>query len=201
MTVATAQPVTYGLDASIHRFSVTKYQHMIESGTLDDEDHVELLEGYVVLKMPRNPRHDSSVHRVLEVLLPVRPKGWTVRIQAAITLSDSQPEPDLALVRRRAADYDNRHPGPADIGLLVEVADSSLLRDTKDKARIYARAGIACYWVINLVDGAIEVYTQPSGPTAAPAYGHHQTIRPPDAVPLTLDGAALGPLPAAELLP
>jgi Uma2 family endonuclease len=196
-----AQTVTYGLDASIARFSVAKYQRMIESGALDKNDKVELLEGYVVLKMPRNPKHDSTIQRVQKRFLRFLPAGWDLRIQSAITLTDSQPEPDFAIVRGDETWYETRHPGPADVGLLVEVADSSLLRDTADKARIYARAGIPCYWVINLVNRVIEVYTQPSGPTAVPSYASHVTFGPTDALPLTLDGTPPVAIPAADLLP
>ena len=116
-------------------------------------------------------------------------------------LPDSQPEPDFAVVRGNARTYFSRHPSTADVGLLVEVADSSLLRDQRDKTRIYARAGIPCYWIVNLVDRRVEVFTQPSGPTAVPAYGAFQTFQPGDAVPIALDGAPAGTVPAADLLP
>src|SRR5690348_1939874 len=108
MTPTTATPVTYGHDASIARFSVARYQKMIEAGILTPEDKVELLENYVVLKMPRNPRHDSTLQRMLRPLLRPLPAGWDLRIQSAVTLADSQPEPDFALVRGSAADYENR---------------------------------------------------------------------------------------------
>ncbi len=201
MTPAMATPVTYGRDASIAQFSVARYQKMIETGILTATDKVELLENYVVLKMPRNPRHDSSVQRLLRPVLRVLPAAWDVRIQSAVTLPDSQPEPDLALVRGSASDYATRHSGPADIGQLTEVADSSLLRDQRDKTRIYARANIPIYWIINLVDQQVEVYSQPSGPTAVPAYGSFQVYQPGDAIPLVLDGNTVGMLAAADLLP
>jgi Uma2 family endonuclease len=196
-----ATPVTYGLDASMARFSVASYQRMIETGILTPEDKVELLENYVVLKMTRNPRHDSTVQRMLRPLLRSLPVDWDIRVQSAITLTDSQPEPDFALVRGSADDYDSRHPGPADVGLLVEVADSSLLRDQRDKTRIYARGGIPSYWIVNLVDRRIEVYTQPSGPAVVPAYATFQLYQPGDDVPLVLDGNALGSVPVVDLLP
>src|SRR5213075_1168122 len=95
----TATPVTYGHDASIARFSVTRYQRMVEAGILTADDKVELLENYVVLKMPRNPPHDSTIQQTMEKLFPRRPAGWGLRVQSAIVLSDSQPEPDIAFVR------------------------------------------------------------------------------------------------------
>jgi Uma2 family endonuclease len=201
MTTTAANPVTYGLDASYPRFSVARYQRMIETGILSAEDKVELLENYLVLKMPRNPRHDSSVQRSFRPLFGVLPAGWDIRMQMAVTLADSQPEPDIAIVRGSADDYETRHPGPADIGLLIEVADSSLLRDQRDKTRIYARGNIVCYWIINLVDRRVEVYTQPSGATAVPAYGAFQVFQPGDQVPLVLDGSVVAAIPAAALLP
>jgi Uma2 family endonuclease len=193
--------MTYGRDASIARFSVARYQRMIETGVLTPDDKVELLENYVVLKMPRNPLHDSTIQRMLRPLMRSLPAAWDTRIRSAVALSDSQPEPDFALVRGSAADYENRHPGAADLGLIVEVADSSLLRDQRDKTRIYARAGIPCYWIVNLVDQRIEVYSQPSGPVAVPAYQSFQTYQPVDALPLVLDGVTIGTVPAADLLP
>jgi Uma2 family endonuclease len=192
--------VTYGLDASMARFSVARYQKMIETGILTPEDKVELLENYVVLKMTRNPRHDSTLQRILARLFPRCPSGWGIRIQMAVTLSDSQPEPDFALVRGSAEDYENHHPGPADIGLLIEVADASLLRDQRDKTRIYARGGIQAYWIVNLVDRRVEVFSQPSGPVPVPSYGVFQLYQPGDAIPMVIDGAVVGHIPVSDLL-
>lgn len=197
----TATSVTYGLDASIARFSVARYQRMIETGILTSQDKVELLENYVVLKLPRNPPHDGTIDLVKAALPAPLPSGWMLRIQQTVVLSDSQPEPDFALVRGNPRSYLSRHPAPPDVGLLVEVADSSLLRDQRDKTRIYARGGIVCYWIVNLVDRRIEVFSQPTGPADVPAYNSFQIYQPGDDVPLVLDGVAVGSVPAAELLP
>ena len=198
-SLATAPP--FGGYQSFRRFSVDEYHRMIDAGVLDEMDRVELLDGYVVLKMPRNPPHDSTIQRVQKRLFRLLPPGWDVRIQSAVTLPESEPEPDLAVVRGDDSLYQARHPGPADVGLLVEVADSSLDRDRTDKGRIYAQAGIACYWIVNLIDRQVEVYTAPSGATPAPAYGQRQDFAPGSAVPLWLDGALVASLPAADLLP
>ena len=201
MSTATAPPATYQTFAAMNRFSVAQYQRMIESGVLTPEDKVELLENYVVLKMPRNPPHDGTIQRIQKRIVRHIPTGWDLRTQGSLELTDSQPEPDFAIVREDPNDYTTRHPTPADTGLVIEVADSSLLRDQRDKTRIYARASIPVYWIINLVDRRVEVYTQPSGPTAVPAYGAFQTYQPGDAVPLVLDGVAVANVPAADLLP
>src|ERR1700722_1180240 len=88
-----------GTLAGFRRFSVPEYHRLTEIGILTEDDNVELIEGYIVLKMARNPPHDGTLHRVLKQLLKLLPAGWDVRIQSAITLSDSEPEPDLAVVR------------------------------------------------------------------------------------------------------
>src|SRR5690349_9819130 len=95
----TATPVTYGLDASMARFSLARYQRMIETGILTSADRVELLENYVVLKMPHNPPHDGTFDLVKAAIPSQTPSGWLFRIQQAVALSDSQPEPDFSLAR------------------------------------------------------------------------------------------------------
>ena len=201
MTPTTAQPTTYGHDAAFPQFSVARYQRMIEVGILTAEDKVELLENYLVLKMTRNPPHDSTIQRMMEALFVRRPKGWSWRSQSAIMLRDSQPEPDFALVRGSAEDYQAQHPTPVDIALVIEVADSSLLRDQRDKTRIYARGGIPTYWLVDLVDNRLEVYSQPSGPTEVPAYGTFQTLAPGDDIPILIEGVSVVSMPVADLLP
>ena len=201
MNATLTQPVTYGLDASIARFTVARYQRMIETGILTPEDKVELLENYVVLKMPRNPPHDGTIDLVRASLGRQVPAGWLLRVQQTVALSDSQPEPDLSVVRGNPRSYLARHPQPADVGLVIEIADSSLLRDQRDKTRIYARGNVVCYWIVNLVDSRIEVYSQPTGPIDVPAYGAFQTYQPGDAIPLVLDGQTVGSILVADLLP
>ena len=201
MTTATATPVTYGRDPSIFKFSVERYRRMIEHGIVTAADHFELLENYVVLKIPEHPLHNGTLDVVTGSVGGVLPAGWFHRVQQAVAVADSQPEPDVAEVHGNRRSYLLRHPGPTDVGLLIEVANASLLRDQRDKTRIYARAGIVCYWIVNLVDQRIEVYTQPSGPAAVPAYGSFQIYQPGDDVPLVLDGNTVANVPVNELLP
>lgn len=199
---ATSAPYTptFLSDASVATFSTARYDAMVNAGFLTSEDKVELLENYVVLKMPRDPAHDGTIDLVLAALRIV-PTGWFVRVQQTITLPDSRPEPDFAIVCGNARSYLARHPIPDDVGLLIEVANTSVLRDQRDKARIYARANIVCYWIVNLEDRRIEVYTQPSGPCASPAYASVQNYVPGDAVPLELGGTTVANIPVADLLP
>jgi Uma2 family endonuclease len=182
-------------------FTVDEYHRMIQVGILGEDDDVELLEGYIVPKMPHNPPHDGTIQVVNKRLLRLLPPGWDVRVQSALTLPDSEPEPDLAVVRGDERIYLQHHPGPADVGLVVEVADSSLDRDRDDKGRLYARAGVGCYWIVNLVNRQVEAYTAPSGPGPSPAYARQQTYGIQDSVPLSLDGQLVANIPVRELLP
>jgi Uma2 family endonuclease len=190
-----------GLQAGFRRFTVAEYHNLIRMGILTEDDNLELIEGYLVHKMSRNPPHDSTLLRLNNWLVRTLPAGWLVRIQSAITLPDSEPEPDGAIVRGDERTYDPRHPGPADFGIVIEVSDTTLAGDRDDKARMYARAGIPEYWIINLVDRQVEVYSAPSGPGATPAYANRRDHPAGGVVPLILDGRPVGSIVVADLLP
>lgn len=187
--------------AGFRRFSVPEYHRLTEIGVLTEDDNLELLEGYLVLKMAHNPPHDRTIQRWNRKLMPVLPSGWDLRIQSAVTLSESEPEPDIAIVRGDDSRYKTVHPGPTDIGTLIEVSDSTLLGDRADKGRIYARDNVSIYWIVNLVDRQIEVYEQPSGPTSAPSYAKTTTYRIGDSIPLVLDGVTVATFAVQDLLP
>lgn len=190
-----------GRMAGFRRFSVAEYHKLIEIGILTEDDNLELLDGYLVHKMSRNPPHDACLQLIQETLPRLLPTGWCLRMQSAITLSHSEPEPDAAVVRGNARTYAVHHPISADIGLVIEVADSTLDGDRNDKGRIYAEAGIDYYWIVNLVDRQVEVYTQPSGTTSTPAFGQRQDYRMGDDVPLLMNAANVGNIPVRDLLP
>jgi Uma2 family endonuclease len=185
----------------VWRFSVDDYHQLIAIGVLDEDDRVELLEGWLVPKMTHNPLHDGTLQLINKRLARRLPPQWDLRIQSAVTTDDSEPEPDVAIVRGDEQTYLQRHPGPADIGLIVEVAESSLEQDRKQKARLYARAGIPCYWLVNLVDRQVEVFTDPTGPCDAPQFSTTSVCRGEDSIPLNLDGQLVANFRAAELLP
>ncbi|MCG8584572.1 MAG: Uma2 family endonuclease [Pirellulales bacterium] len=182
----------------VRPFSVDEYHRLGETGILTEEDRVELLEGWITPMMTRGPRHDMCVLLVGEAISPFVGHGWHVRPQFAVTTDDSEPEPDLAVVRGAARDYPNHHPSPRDTTVVVEVADSSLKRD-RDKARIYARAGIPVYWIVNLVDNRIEVYTEPVDGGAE--YKQTATFERGASVPLVIDGQAIAEVAVDEILP
>ena len=180
-----------------YRLSVKQYQQMIEAGVLTDDDKIELLEGYLVEKMSRNAPHDGTLDLVKEALGDNRPKGWCLRSQQSIQLADSQPEPDVSLVRGNSRSFVAVHPTAAEVGIAVEIAASSLLIDRRQKARIYARAGIVEYWIVNLLDRQIEVHTLPVGES----YTNVQNYTPGQSLPLTLDGNVVAMLAVEQLLP
>jgi Uma2 family endonuclease len=194
-----AQP--FGGLHSLRRLSVDEYHRMIRHGILNDEDKVELLDGYLVLKMPRNPPHCGTIQKILKRMGRLLPAGWDVRGQSAVTFSESEPEPDVAVVRGDECTYMTQHPGPADVGLIIEVAESSLDRDRNEKSCLYARAGIPIYWIVNLIDKRVEVRTSPGTVSGQPGYVQQQDFAPGDVVPLVLDGVTVASVDAAELLP
>jgi len=184
----------------VYRFSVKQYQRMIETGVITENDRVELLEGCVVKKMPHNPPHDGTINRMNRRLLRMLPDDWLLRVQSAITLPRSKPEPDLAIVRAPEELYFKRHPVPRDIALIIEIADTSLLYDRQYKGAIYARVRIPFYWIVNLAAARIEVYSLPrAGRT--PAYRERHDYGKEEVVPLILAGHELGRLAVRDLLP
>ena len=210
MSAATALPPLHPLAPAptplsgivgLRRFTVAEYRKMLDAGILVENERVELVEGYVVEKSVRNQPHENALRRLTNRFQRRLPDGYVTQIQGAIRLSDGEPEPDGAVIRGDETTCDHHFPGPDDLPMLIEVADSSLLRDRRDKGRSYARAGIAVYWIVNLVDGVIEVYTNPEPAAMTPVYRDRTDYHPGDDVPIVLDGATVGSIPAAELLP
>jgi Uma2 family endonuclease len=168
-TVMPAEPPPLGaifipeahLLADLYRMTVDEYERLAEAEVLSDR-RVELIGGYLVRKMTTKPPHAWSVDAARELLEGLIPAGWDIREEKPVRIPDfDEPEPDLAVVRGTRDDYRDRHPGPAHVGLVVEVSDSSLGWDRGAKLSAYARSGVPCYWIINLVDRQVEVYADP----------------------------------------
>ena len=183
--------------------SVQQYHAMIGAGILEVGTPIELLEGWLVRKMIKSPRHRVATRKARIALENVVPNGWSVDVQEAITIAtaDSEPEPDVSVIRGDTSRLLDRHPAPAEIGLLIEVSDTSLDRDRGWKRRLYSAAGVSVYWIVNLVDGQVEVFSGPSGPTEQPDYATRSVYRPGDQVPVLLDGEAIGKIAVDDLLP
>jgi Uma2 family endonuclease len=182
---------------SLYLLSVAQYERMVELGILTTDDRVELIRGLLVAKMTIQPPHAISVDLVQDALRPILPAGWHVRNQAPLKLNDSVPEPDNCVTRGHRRDYRRKHPVAADAGLVIEVADSTLAIDRSTKKALYAEANLPTYWVINLVDNQLEVFTDPAGSD----YATSAVLRPDEKVAMVLDGVEVGRIPVSDLLP
>jgi len=178
---------------------------MIRAGILTEDDQVELLEGVLVSKMSKNPPHIVATDLLQRVLSRVVPEGWYVSMQNPLTTKSSEPEPDAKVVKGDPRQYLKRKPGPSKVPIAIEVADKSLARDRGVKKRTYAASRIPTYWIINLVDRCVEVYTEPTGPATKqnpePDYRKVRRFGPDDSVPVILGGREVGRIAVNEILP
>lgn len=174
---------------------------MIQTGILTDDDPVEFLEGLMVTKMPENPSHSLATHLTRNALAQVVPSQWYVDAQAPFTTRDSEPEPDVLVVRGERRRCRDRHPQAQDVALIGEVANATLQRDRTLKKRIYARAMIPVYWIINLAERKIEWYAQPFVSEAEADYAQRQDVAEDSVIPVVLDGTEMARLPVRDLLP
>jgi Uma2 family endonuclease len=202
MATATASPAAP--DGQLFRISIETYNRMGELGLIDPTDRVELLDGLLVKKMSKGPRHVTATHRAFKTLLARLPDGWHPRVEAPVELplgpdGDSSPEPDLVVVRGDDELYNHRHPGPGDVALVIQIADSSLWVDRKGLRR-FGWAGVPIVWIVNLRNRTIEVYSGPTGVSEDPGYAQKVTKGPDDVLELPLDGQTLGGLSVADFL-
>lgn len=187
--------------AGLFRVSVEKYHAMVRAGILTPDDRCELIDGLLVAKARQTPQHAAASCHLADDLHRRLPAGVRGRTRCPITLVRSEPEPDLAVVRGDRRTFRDRHPGAADTLLVVEVSDVELAFDRTVKGRLYAEAGIPEYWVVNIEERVVEVYTSPN-PAATPAeYGTRTDYAVGQSVPLVLDGQTVGLLAVADLLP
>jgi Uma2 family endonuclease len=183
------------------RWTRREYDQLVESGFFREGDRVELLAGQLMVAEPQGARHMAAIHLAAEALRRAFGDGWYVRVQGPIALDDeSEPEPDLAVVAGGPRDHATAHPaGPA---LVVEVAEWSLATDRRDKAGLYARSGVADYWIVNLPDGVLEVHRDP-GPAAGAPHGwtYRDVQRLPSGERVFPLAAPFSAVAVADLLP
>ena len=153
-----------------------EYDRLIECGFFQPDEPLELLGGQLVVAEPQGNRHFTAIRAVQEALRAALGQGWEIRGQGPVALDDeSEPEPDIAVVPGTFRDYAGGHPSrPV---LVVEVSESSLAFDRGRKASLYARAGLADYWIVNLVERVLEVYREPVRDPGAEFGWRFQSVR------------------------
>jgi Uma2 family endonuclease len=185
----------------IRRFTRVEYERLIDLEFFRPDERLELIDGVMIVREPQYSPHATAIRLACRALERAFGMGWDVRSQLPVALDDmSEPEPDASVVSGDPRDYRDAHPRrPV---LIVEVALSRLAFDRQRKASLYARASIADYWVVNLVERVLEVYREPIPAPAAPYGFRYRSVRrlgPTATVtPLAAPAAAI---PVADLLP
>ena len=145
-------------------FTTDEYHRMIEAGILGEDDRLELIKGEIIRMAAIGSYHAACVKRLNRLFVRTLSEKVIVGVQDPVSIGDdSEPEPDIALLKPRSDFYAERHPQPEDVFLIIEVSDTSLESDRREKLPLYARAGIGEVWIVNLRDACVEVYTKPSG--------------------------------------
>lgn len=154
------------MTANVQRkmFTTDEYHRMTELGILGEDEHLELINGEIIFMAAAiGSRHAACVGRLTELFVANFTGKAIVWVQNPVRIgAHSEPEPDIALLKPRPDFYAEAHPGPEDVLLIVEVSDSSPEYDRETKLPLYAGAGIREAWIVNLKEGCVEVYTNPS---------------------------------------
>jgi Uma2 family endonuclease len=182
----------------LRRITVDEYERIVEAGALEDPSRVELIDGYLVTKMGKNAAHRFTTKEALKALDNRLPPGWTSQKEEPVRIPDhDEPEPDIAIIRGSDADYRRRIPTAADVALVVEVSGRTLIRDRGKKRLAYAQGGIPVYWIINLIKGQVEVYSDP----ARGRYPKPQIFKRGRKVPVVICGQQCGEIAVDDILP
>ena len=187
-------------EARPKRFTLEEYAQLTKIGFFKEDDRIELIRGELIEMAAKGTKHTVCCQRLLRRLLPIV-ADMTLRCQDPVQLlSGSEPEPDFVVVSDRSDDYLDSHPTPADILLIIEVADSSIEYDRTFKASLYAEANIFYYWIFNVLDTQLEVLEQPFQKTngefayrSQRIYSRSQTVNLPAPLVGTLDLAQILP--------
>jgi Uma2 family endonuclease len=214
-TVTPSQPTLFAPLPSpdaVYRLTVSQFDRMVRDGTLDEDEPVELLNGVLVTKMPKNPPHRVSTRKVVRALEGILPAGWFVQKEDSLVIPPGNKwEPDAAVVRSELEFDSARDAAAADCCLVVEVSDTNLSRARSEKLPAYASAGIPVYWIVNLTGGGsggvtaapgsgqLEVHTEPDQATGR--YRSRVELHPGDYVSVVIVGREVGRIAVVDLLP
>jgi Uma2 family endonuclease len=182
----------------LYRMTLEQYESLIASGFFAKGDDVHLINGYVVTRMAESPLHGAILETVRIAIGAILLAGWHPRSEKGVRIPSqtSIPRPDLAVVRGVPRDYLTHYPDAADVALIAEVSVSSLDKD-RALADIYGKAGIPVYWIVNVDDGQVEVYSDP-GPSG---YQSHEVLAPGHVLHVMVDGVEIGEIAVADILP
>ena len=184
-----------------YHMPVEVYDRLVESGVFGDKSPIYLWKGRLVEPMTKGEPHEFALGELNGVLVRLTQGGWHVRPSSPVRVfDDSKPEPDFVILRGENRDYRKRKPTPRDVAMLVEISDSSLPHDAGDKCDGYASTSIPVYWIVNIPDRRIDVYTRPTGPVAHPRFESCLSFGPDDEVPVILDGREVGRVTVKDVL-
>lgn len=148
--------------ATRRKFTIDEYHRLVDLGFFTENERIELIRGEIIDMAPKRTPHSVCNSLLWKQLYELIGKQAEIRVQEPITLlANSEPEPDVVIAKKKADNYLSAHPTVADIILVIEISDSTLKYDKETKLSLYAEAGINNYWIINLVDNCLEVYTNP----------------------------------------
>ncbi len=187
------------MSTTTQRLSVDQYDRMVECGILPETNRFELIEGRIEEKDVKGPEHRTATERTRRAFERLLPAGWFVAKEDPVRIPgrDSEPEPDLSVVRGTIDDYEDRHPGPGDVALVVEVTRTTAAKD-RALADVYGGGGIPVYWIVDVRGRRVEVYTDPD---PAGGYRGSTVYAGEEAVPVTIGGRPVGEIPVSEILP
>ncbi len=186
---------------ALYRLTVRQFEKMIDSGVFHNHDHVELLGGLLVDKMVKKDPHNFAIDMLGAILNEDLPPEWIARQEKSVVLGRFwRPEPDIAVASGPRERYRSKAPRRGDLALLVEVADTSYTTDRGVKWRKYAAAGVATYWIVNLVSRQIEVYTAPGGRGRSAGYRNCVVYGADEEVPVAIEGREFGRVRVSEVL-
>lgn len=183
----------------IHRFNVEEYHRLIENNILHEDDRVELIEGRIIDITPIGSKHAACVSRLNEILSEKLQKRAIINIQNPICLTAyTEPEPDIAIIKRRPDFYAEQLPQPEDVLLIIEVSDSSLDYDCETKIPLYAKSNIPEVWLVNLIENNVAIYSGPSseGYNVITKHHHNQILSPKSFHDITLTVSEIFGLPS-----
>ncbi len=171
--------------ATPKRFTIAEYHRLTELGFFAEDDRVELIRGEISKMAAKGTAHTTCCRNLLRELAVLVAGQAELQCQDPISLpSGSEPEPDFAIVRQRSDHYLSGHPTPKDILLVIEIADSSLDYDREVKRSLYAEAAIAHYWLFNLIEQCLELYSEPYQNRGEFNYAVKRVVLPPTTVSL-----------------